>query len=178
MFQSDVLKSLRNDAALSEPVRRQALILAEQVSENPERLDAASWAVVRQQGVEPAAYQLALRQAETACRLVPRDNYFLKTLGVAQYRVGEYAEAAATMTLARQIRAEDQTEWEPAELAFLSLAQHRLGKTNNAQATLGRLREILKKPEWVQNSAMIGFLREAEVIELDLAFPTEPFAPK
>jgi eukaryotic-like serine/threonine-protein kinase len=178
MFRPEVLASLRNDASLSEPVRRQALALAEQVSEYPISLDIASRAVVRRSSAEPAAYRLALRQAETACRIVPNDYFLLKTLGVAQYRVGEHAEAMATLTRADQIRAGNPVGWDPADLAFLSLAQQRMGKTKDARATLGRLQEVLKKPEWVHNSEMHAYLREAESIELDLVFPTDPFAPE
>ena len=40
----------------------------------------------------------ALRLAEAACRLEPKHGYYVNTLGVAQYRAGQYAEALATLT--------------------------------------------------------------------------------
>src|SRR5262249_50922622 len=58
-FRSEVLESLRADPALAEPVRREALVLAEQIPEHSGRLQEASWSVVRQPGAEPAAYRLA-----------------------------------------------------------------------------------------------------------------------
>ena len=105
MFRPEVLASLRGDAALSEPVRQEALALAEQRPGDTRSVSTrASRTVVRRPDAEPAAYRLALRQAEAACRLVPQDGEFLTTLGMAQYRVGQYAEAVATLTQADRIR--------------------------------------------------------------------------
>ena len=41
MLQSDVLEHLRDDPALSEPVRKQAIELAESMPEDPYRLNGA-----------------------------------------------------------------------------------------------------------------------------------------
>ena len=103
MFRPEVLASLRGDTALSESVRRCALDLAEHIPEDPAGLNTASWSVVQRPDADAAAYHRALRQAELACRLVPQDGEFLTTLGAAQYRVGNDAEAVATLTLADQI---------------------------------------------------------------------------
>jgi hypothetical protein len=59
------------------------------------------------------------------------------------------------------------------------MAQHRLGRTQAARQTLAQLRAAVKAPpeitDFAENAA---FLREAEaVIELDPAFPADPFAP-
>ena len=62
-------------AALSESVRKQALALAERYSDDPNRLNDASAAVVRRGNAAAAAYRLALRQAEAACRLSPDHGY-------------------------------------------------------------------------------------------------------
>ena len=61
-------------------------------------------------------------------------------------------------------------------MAFLALAQHHQSQTGQARAALSRLRELMKKPEQAGNQQALAFLREAEVIELDLAFPADPFA--
>ena len=37
--------------------------------------------------------------------------------------------------------------------------------------------DLMKKPEHASTSEAQLFLREAEAIELDLAFPSEPFVP-
>src|SRR5262249_48091679 len=96
-LRSEVLDELRAAAGLSEPVRQEALTLAETFPENAWALNDTSWAVVRQPGADVAAYQRALRQAEAACRLAPHLAAYRRTLGVAYYRVGKYREAVAAL---------------------------------------------------------------------------------
>jgi tetratricopeptide (TPR) repeat protein len=54
--------------------------------------------VVRKPGVEAAAYQRALRQAEAAFRIAPDTTTNLATLGMACYRAGKYPEALQALT--------------------------------------------------------------------------------
>jgi tetratricopeptide (TPR) repeat protein len=176
MFRPEVLASLRADPALSEPVRRQALALGEQVPENPGSLNGAGWNIVGQPGAEPAAYRLAFRQAETACRLVPYNGTYLTTLGVAQYRVGKYREAVGTLDQADRLKKDLQQRPDPPDLAFLALAYHRLGQAEQARASLNTLRELMKKPDRAGDEQAQAFLREAEALELDLLFPADPVA--
>jgi WD40 repeat protein/serine/threonine protein kinase len=176
MLRPEVLESLRTDNSLSEPVRREALALAEHFPEDAWRLRGASWLVVRQAGAEETSYLQALRQAETACQLIPKHGGLLRTRGVAQYRVGKYAEAVASLTEADQLGAPARGGSMPVDLAFLALAHYRLGQTEQARAVLSRLRESMKKPQWLKSEEARTFLREAEALELDLVFPADPFA--
>jgi WD40 repeat protein len=180
LFREDVLASLRADPAVSEPERARALGVAEHYPENAIRLTQASRGVVFRPDAGRAAYLLALRQSEAAHRILPDDGVHLGTLGVAQFRVGQYRAAAATLARAHQLNAQTFMGYNPTDLAFLALAQHRLGETEKARATLRRLRETMKRPSITsqmmseQGSAAI---READAIELDLVFPADPFAP-
>jgi tetratricopeptide (TPR) repeat protein len=176
LLRPEVLEHLRADPNLSGPVRQQALALAESVPENAQRLDEASRTVVRQPGAAPALYRLALRQAEAACRLIAHAGDLLTTLGMAQYRVGQYREAVATLTRADRINSVGPDGPIPADLAFLALAQHLLGQPDQARAALGRLQTMIKDPAWTSNEEARDVLREAEAIERDLAFPADPFA--
>jgi Flp pilus assembly protein TadD len=159
-------------------VRERALALAETVAENPESLAEASRAVVRRADAEPAAYRLALRQAEAACRLIPDEADFLSTLGMAYYRVGRDREAVTALTQADRLHRE---YWNgqpfPRDLAFLALAWHRCGEAEQARALLGRLREEMKKPQWARDGRLQNSLHEAEAIEADADFPADPFTP-
>jgi hypothetical protein len=163
------------DETLSEPVRRRALTLAEKISESAGRLNAVSWSVVSQPGAAPEVYRLALEQAETACRLEPDNGALLNTLGVAQYRAGQYREAVATLTESDRINSGGQLGPQPADLAFRALAHHRLGERDRASADLGRLRALMGNTDRTGVGENQLFLREAEAIELDLAFPSDPF---
>src|SRR5262249_2091159 len=69
---------------------------------------------------------------------------------------------------------------EPADLAFLALAQHGLGQPEAARRTLAQLRAALKAaPSKIADPReAAASLREAEaLIQLDPAFPADPFAP-
>jgi WD40 repeat protein/serine/threonine protein kinase len=178
LFRPEVLARLRADATLSQPMRDQALALAEHVAENPESLAQAGRAVVRRADAEPSAYRLALQQAEAACRLIPDEADFLTALGMAYYRLGRDPEAVAALERADRLHREYWNgQSSPADLAFLALARHRCGDAEQARALLGHLRETMKNPLWARDGRLQNHLHEAEVIELDFVFPADPFAP-
>jgi Flp pilus assembly protein TadD len=152
---------LRNDPTLDEDDRKFALELAQSHPEEPRPLNEAAWFVVKNREIGKEAYARALRQAETAARLVPEDGLILNTLGVAQYRTGRYTDARATLTKSEKLNATNEGS-HPADLAFLAMTQHQLGKKDEAKATLGRLREIMKQPGWADATEAVSFLREAE----------------
>jgi hypothetical protein len=151
----------RKDPTLSDADRKFALQVAHTHSESSFRLRVAAWEVVKVRGASTDAYALALRQAEAVVRLTPENWYCLKMLGFAQYRVGRYAEALATLTESDKLQATPEGSL-PADLAFLAMARHQLGKKDEAKATLARLREVMKQPGWAKQAESQGFLREAE----------------
>jgi WD40 repeat protein/serine/threonine protein kinase len=176
LMREEVLESLRSNTSLSEPVRTQALVVAERYPVDAMRLNQASWSVARVPNACLVAYRLALRQAEAACQQSPEYGVFLSTLGVAQYRAGQYKDAVATLTHADELNSVAFQGSIPVDLAFLATAHHRLGQTEKLRAALSRLREAMKKPQWAHDQESRGFLREAEALGLDLVFPADPFA--
>jgi WD40 repeat protein/tRNA A-37 threonylcarbamoyl transferase component Bud32 len=163
-LKDDVLGRIRHDPSLAPSLRAQALAYAERLSVGPERLNQRSWPVVSQPGLTASAYQRALCQAREACRLAPGDGSLLNTLGVALYRVGDYAEAVKTLSQSDQLNQVTYKASVPGDLAFLAMAQHRLGQREQAQATLARLRETMMQTRWAANTEGQGFLREAEAL--------------
>ena len=128
-------------------------------------------------GADSQACDRALRQAEAACRLVPHDANYLNTLGAAQYRVGKYHEAVATLTESEPLNVAIHGGPLPEDLAFLALARYRLGQIDQARAILSRLRETMKNPKWTEDDQeATAIAHEAETIELDLVFPADPFS--
>jgi WD40 repeat protein len=165
-LQAEVVARLRQDPTLSEAERAFALQAAQDHGEWPEqlmrvagKLNVKAWEVVKTPKGAREAYAQALRQAEEAVRLAPGDGQILNTMGVAQYRMGQYAKAVETLTQSDKLNHSS-----PADLAFLAMAQQHLGKWDEAQATLGRLREVMKQPAWAKNAESQGFLREAEAV--------------
>jgi WD40 repeat protein/serine/threonine protein kinase len=100
LTKAGVLECLRAYPTLSDAARARALALAESYPDEPECFAAAAWTVARQPGADAARYRQALRHAERACRLAGASPACLIALGVAQYRLGQYRDAAATLTRA------------------------------------------------------------------------------
>jgi WD40 repeat protein len=162
-----VIEFLNTAKTISPPVRRSALALVDRYREekNPELFHRASWAVARQPYLNDFQYRFALWQAETACRLAPKECKYLTSHGVAQYRTKDYQKALATLE-----RADQRNPGIPANLAFLAMTEYRLGQRETARATLGRLRAILQKPEWLKNEAAQALLTEtAQLLEAQAA---------
>jgi WD domain, G-beta repeat len=162
MPKPEVLESIRNNKTLSEDVRQSALVLAENWRPNPYTLNEESWTVVRKPGAEASAHRLALRQAEEACLLAPEEGVFLNTLGVAQYRAGQYVAAIETLGQSERFNAARFQGSNPADLAFLAMAHYRLGQKEKAQDHLSRLQETMKRGQWEGDAEAGSFLREAE----------------
>jgi WD40 repeat protein/serine/threonine protein kinase len=174
LLREEVLAALRQDRTLNEADRDFALQMAQTHPEHSGQLEnEAAWNVVKVRDAGRDAYARALRQAEAAVHLAPKDSNILNTLGVAQYRVGRYADALATLTKSEKLNASKEGSL-PADLAFLAMAQHQLGKKDEAKSTLGRLREAMKQPRWAKDAESAGFLREAEDLIEGKAVSKEP----
>jgi WD40 repeat protein len=160
---NDVLESLRSDLTLNEAVRRQALALALQRSDDAPLLDEAARSVVGLPGAGANKYWLALRQAETACQAAPNRSRYQTTLGMAQYRLGKFKESLATLGNADQLNRTEAKKPDPANLAFLAMVRHRLGQNEQARAEYEKLRETLKQPSASRNQEGQTLLREVEL---------------
>jgi WD40 repeat protein/serine/threonine protein kinase len=164
LFKEEVIKAIAADTTITQTVRRRALELAEQATENAFALNDASWSVVREPDLPNERYQLALRQAQAAARVRPQDGAILNTLGVALYRVGEFQEAVETLSQSDQLNSKARGESEPADLAFLAMAHSKLGNQDEAKKFLGRLRAALSEPKRKGDAKSQAFLREAETL--------------
>jgi tetratricopeptide (TPR) repeat protein len=155
----DIVEFLNTSPTLRPQVRQVALALTGcyQEEKDPERYYQAAWALLRQPYLNKFQYRFALRQSETACRLLPTHGPYRTALGIARYRAGQYPEALATLE-----QADLRQQAAPAHLAFLAMTYHQLGDKVRARATLAGFRETMKKPEMTENEESQAFLREAE----------------
>jgi len=81
-------------------------------------------------------------------------------LGVEQYKVGAYGEAAATLKrVDRYRRTMLDEESQPREIAYLAMALHRLGRDQEAQASLEQLRAMFEDGKYISEE---HYLYEAE----------------
>jgi hypothetical protein len=162
ILKPDAIESARNNHVLSAEVRRKASALAERWRAEANALYEVSWAVVRKPDAGASAYRLALRQIAKAYRLAPDDRNALSTLGVAQYRVGQYSQALQTLAQSDRLWAVQLYGSIPADQAFLAMAHYRLGHREKARLYLNRLRELTKTAWWAVGEEGQAFLREAE----------------
>jgi WD40 repeat protein len=174
LTRDETIERLRSDPTLGELLRKEALSLAERIRDDPRRLFDLATAVISQPGNGADQYAQALRRAESAARLEPRNVDYLTMCGMGQYRVGQYAraeiilkktDAAYVALLAKQ------GGGAPWNLAFLAMTYETLDQHDEAKATLKRLRECMKYPGWARSPRYQAMLREAEAL-------IEPTAPE
>ncbi len=158
----DVIAELRSATDLDEHMRAAALRLAIGSEDRAETLNEHAWEIVRSPERTAQEYKLALRKAEAMIEREPYNGYYLNTLGVAQYRVGDYAAALETLHWADEVNSVAQEGGIPADVAFIAMALHRLGKQAEALDALERLRALVQAPGDADNEESRGFLHEAE----------------
>lgn len=162
-FYYQVIDKLQADKALDEPVRKLALQIANSRKwQDAQKLNDESWDVVRSSTGEPNAYKEALNKAEKAVSLEPNDLNILNTLGVAQYRLGDYEKGLETLTRCEKSRADDHLEPAPENVAFIAMSLHKLDRKDEAKAALERLRDLCKEERFAEDQEAQAFLAEAE----------------
>jgi WD40 repeat protein len=158
----DVLEAIRTMRDLPDFTRQEALSQAQQYIENPDFFHQKGRAALRQTGQDPAAYGLALRRVQAACRLFPDNPAYLTTLGMAHYRLREHPQALEILQRAQRLYDSAGDRPTPALLAFLAMTQQQLGSQREARQAFGRLLEIMRQPPWSAQDEARAFFREAE----------------
>jgi WD40 repeat protein len=175
LLREDVLASLQ-----SEPVSETELLaicraLAKSWPEPADRCNEAAWKLVRPPDNSEADYRRGLRLAQIACRNVsdtwPRYWTYLRSLGVAQYRLGQLNEAWEN--LARSDAGVQRGD--PVGPVFLTMAHHRLGRHAEAREMLRSLHGRVGPTPAPDLRSLVA---EAEAVVLyDPIFPEQPFGP-
>jgi WD40 repeat protein/tRNA A-37 threonylcarbamoyl transferase component Bud32 len=170
----EIRAGIAADHTVSETVQQLALAMAE---DYPEKWQDYPWmyrALVRLPGADRDLCRVALPELDAACRHAPENGAFLNTLGIVQYRLGNYQDALGTLTRADQLHAASSEGQHPADLAFLAMSQHQLRRADQAGASLRRLREIMQRPTWADDEEANLFARETEAL---LQEPPRPRPP-
>ena len=116
----------------------------------------------------------AVPLAEKAVALSPENADFLNTLGMAQYRQGQWQAAVVSLNKAKQLRQErDEGDW-----LFLAMAYCRLGDKKNAHACFDRAVEILKRYEWPPAEAVRWRPEAAALLGITLEKPEPSQRPQ
>ncbi len=188
-FTKDTASELiRSDQTITEPVREKALQLVEVMSgPTATVLNEASWSAVRKSDSTRTEYEKALRQIQAVVESKPDEGFYLNTLGVAQYRVGDYHSALTTLTRSEQMNNTASAGSLAFDLVFLAMTNQQLGNTDRASEQLQQVRQLSQEPRWSSNTELRGFLQEAEALiesdpppetnATDPATPPEPATP-
>ncbi len=121
---------------------------------------ARAWSLgLRTGSVDSRLAAVAVRLAQKAVELEPENGHFHNTLGIAQYRAGQYEKALATLTKGNKIKGEF-----PDDLAFLAMTHHQLGQIEEARAALTGAQESMKQPQWAGDEELQHYLKEAEAL--------------
>ncbi|HNQ23954.1 MAG TPA: protein kinase [Phycisphaerae bacterium] len=176
----EAIHYIQSDDSLSDSVRERALLLTQDHSHEMEETNDSVW--LELSGGERSRWTPSLPQgsplreerprvmadfepqldaALSLCRFDPKSGVYRRTLGVAQYRVGRYADTLSTLIRADEINSANGDRY-PADVAFLAMAHYRLGHLEQAQAELEQLRQLMQDPKYAQDEEAQGFLKEAE----------------
>jgi serine/threonine protein kinase/WD40 repeat protein len=107
---------------------------AEQVDPDPMGLNSRAWQLVTGPADQRDAAE-ALKLIQKAVQHQPENAFFLNTLGVVQYRNGQYARAAATL---EKSLAAGKGQADAFDLFFLALCHARLGDPARAKGCFDR----------------------------------------
>jgi WD40 repeat protein len=166
----EVLAQLAKEPGLAEAERRLALEIAGRRIQSPQWLNTMAWGIVTRRDASAPEYKWALRQAGAAARLAPAEMAVLNTLGVAQYRAGNYQGARHSLAKCLEADLAGAGQYGPINLAFMALVEHRLDNHEAALLWLDRLAERMLQDNHAADAELQGFYREAlERIGADVA---------
>ena len=131
-------------------------------SELPLNLNFAAWSIVREPGVDPAAYDLALRGARQASTIQPDVWAWQNTLGAAELRCGHHEEAVRRLLGCQQMLREAGTPASPMDAGFLVLAYARLGRSDEAQNAFENMSALAGDVSQAADPDLVALLAEVE----------------
>ncbi len=152
------LKSLYAPGAMNDAARFADVQSRLIEATKPDQLNEESREVLRAPDRGHDEYLLALHKAQTACRRVPDNGAYLTALGIAQYRLGEYAQALTTLRNADRLCGY-RSSW---AVSFMAMAHQQLSQTKEAEGNLLRAWAMLVDPGRAANEDSVAFMREAE----------------
>ena len=160
------------DAAEADSLRRHALKVAEQLVGDKEAgkhcfriglvgpLNSLAWDLVCRPTVRPSDAALAIRLASQAVDWEPNQAGFWNTLGVANYRVGDWFAAALALRRSIELnKGGNATDW-----FFLACITHRQGDAHQAEGFYDRAVAWMRRnpiTDQAQAAELSGFRDEA-----------------
>lgn len=122
-----------------------------------------AWQLVLDSGESPDRQFVAYFGIEPTIRQKASNVEFLKTMAMAEYRVGLYADSLATAEQGAALSG-DAAGPKAQLLAIIAMSQHRTGNSEAAAETLTRLDEMLKTPSASADQQIVALSREARTV--------------
>jgi WD40 repeat protein/serine/threonine protein kinase/tetratricopeptide (TPR) repeat protein len=150
----ELMEAIRSDASIPEPMRAKVIRFVSQ-EVRPGDHNVVAWNKVKSPGGSADDYGRGLIEAQEAVRLMPDRAAVINTLGVAQFRVGDYNAALATLTRADAMNSKPENPsnagappgglGDPTDVAFIAMTLHHLGRHDEAAAAMKRLGELMRE---------------------------------
>lgn len=129
------LRRLREDQRITEPVRQQALVLAEEIEETALFLNDAAWRMVGLADNDTVEYEKAIQYAERASSIEPENIGSTAVVAAANYRLGEMKTAMHAIDRFYEHKNAYEHRFHPTLLAFKSMVQWKLQRQQEARQT-------------------------------------------
>jgi tetratricopeptide (TPR) repeat protein len=130
-------------------------------------LNEFAWNLVTARDVEPALAALAVQAAQQAAKVAPNDAMISNTLGVAQCRAGNWADAVGSLAKAEELAPGKYLAFNG---FFLAMAHWQLDHKDEARTWYDRSVEWMEKNQ-PKNEELVRFRAEAEQL-LDIPQPS------
>ncbi|WP_145069253.1 protein kinase domain-containing protein [Engelhardtia mirabilis] len=154
---TELMEAISDDASLTEPMRKQIADYVRFFGENATRLASDAWSVVQDEGREQEEYEDALAWSLFACSLEPEQSIFLRTLGIAQFRMGLNQACIETLLEAGQMHRRGQRI---EELAVLAMAYAEIGEQDNSDRFRREFETMMEESMWSKNGLVQALDRE------------------
>jgi len=142
----EVISRLGEDNTIAEPVRSKALRIAKaRIKQDAGTLNWQAWSVIFSTDRSDVEYREALEKFEKAVSYNPNNYRYIAHLGVAQYRVGAYEQAVATLARAgKMAREADRVAYLLTD-AYRAMALQQLGRDTQADAAMQQARGLYEE---------------------------------
>jgi WD40 repeat protein len=161
LLKDEILDKLKQMNTISDSLRREALVLAENFEPPADILEVAAWDIVQYADRSDDQYRRALRWLEEANQLHPNNGAILSSLGLALYRLGRLEEAVINLEHAFKINMSGYYNPPRRDLVCLAMVQHQLGRNDQARKTFARSQDDEIKN---RETAPRHLVREAEAL--------------
>ena len=113
---------------------------------------------------EPKAYQRALLQIRRAVELQPQKGIYVNTLGVAQYRVGEYEACIKTLKQSMGLNYKATGRPVISDFVFVAMAHFRTGNYEETTKAVEVARRFIRSAKRMISSENAAFAVEMEAL--------------